>query len=43
MVAIILVMTISYIISGFYDILYKSKLPKGKATLFEGYVHKNKE
>lgn len=43
MVAIILVMTISYIISGFYDILYKSKLPKGKAMLFEGYVHKNKE
>lgn len=43
MVAIILVMTISYIISGFYDILYKRKLPKGKATLFEGYVHKNKE
>lgn len=43
MVAIILVMTISYIISGFYDILYKRKLPKEKATLFEGYVHKNKE
>ncbi|MDU5111017.1 MAG: chloride channel protein [Clostridium sp.] len=43
MVAIILVMTISYIISGFYDILYKRKLPKGKAMLFEGYVHKNKE
>lgn len=43
MVAIILVMTISYIISGFYDILYKRKLPKEKAMLFEGYVHKNKE
>lgn len=43
MVAIILVMTISYIISGFYDILYKRKLPKEKVMLFEGYVHKNKE
>ena len=43
MVAIILVMTISYVISGFYDILYKRKLPKEKVMLFEGYVHKNKE
>ena len=30
MVAIMIVMTISYIISGFYDILVKNKLPKEK-------------
>lgn len=41
MVAIIIVMTISYIISGFYDILVKNKLPKEKEKLFEGSVHKN--
>lgn len=40
--AIIIVMTISYIISGFYDILVKKKLPKEKRKLFEGVVHKNK-
>ena len=33
---------ISYIISGFYDILVKNKLPKEKGKLFEGSVHKNK-
>ena len=42
MVAIIIVMTISYIISGFYDILVKNKLPKEKGKLFEGSVHENK-
>lgn len=41
MVAIIIVMTISYIISGFYDILVENKLPKEKEKLFEGSVHKN--
>lgn len=42
MVAIMIVMTISYIISGFYDILVKNKLPKEKGKLFEGNVHENK-
>ena len=42
MVAIMIVMTISYIISGFYDILVKNKLPKEKGKLFEGSVHENK-
>ena len=42
MVAIMIVMTISYIISGFYDILVKNKIPKEKGKLFEGSVHKNK-
>lgn len=42
MVAIMIVMTISYIISGFYDILVKNKLSKEKEKLFEGSVHKNK-
>lgn len=42
MVAIIIVMTVSYIISGFYDILTKKKLPKEKGKLFKGDVHKNK-
>ncbi|WP_368246524.1 chloride channel protein [Clostridium paraputrificum] len=42
MVAIMIVMTISYIISGFYDILVKNKLPKEKGKLFEGSVHMNK-
>ena len=42
MVAIIIVMAISYIISGFYDILVKNKLPKEKGKLFEGSVHENK-
>lgn len=37
MVAII-VMTISYIITGFYDILIKRKLPNGKGKIFEGKV-----
>lgn len=41
MVAIIIVMTISYIISGFYDILVENKLPKEKEKLFEGSVHRN--
>ena len=38
MVAIMIVMTISYIISGFYDILVKNKLPKEKGKLFAGNV-----
>ena len=42
MLAIIIVMTISYIISGFYDILVKKKIPKEKINLFEGRIHKNK-
>lgn len=42
MVAIMIVMTISYIISGFYDILVKNKLSKEKGKLFEGSVHENK-
>lgn len=42
MVAIIIVMTVSYIISGFYDILTKRKIPEGKGKIFEGKVHKNK-
>lgn len=41
MVAIIIVMTISYIISGFYDILVENKLPKEKEKLFEGSIYKN--
>lgn len=42
MLAIIIVMTISYIISGFYDILVKKKIPTEKRKIFEGLVHKNK-
>lgn len=42
MVAIMIVMTISYIISGFYDILVKNRLSKEKGKLFEGSVHENK-
>lgn len=38
MVAIMIVMTISYIISGFYDILTKDKLPKEKSKIFSGGV-----
>ncbi|MGN0144100.1 MAG: chloride channel protein, partial [Clostridium sp.] len=38
--AIILIMTISYIISGFYDIFTKRKLTKGKSTLFKGLADK---
>lgn len=38
MVAIMTVMTISYIISGFYDILTKNKLPKEKSKIFSGGV-----
>lgn len=41
MVAIMIVMTVSYIISGFYDILIKRKLPKEKGKIFAGNVHKN--
>lgn len=40
MVAIIIVMTVSYIVSGFYDIFTKNKLPKEKKTIFEGEVNK---
>ena len=38
MVAIMIVMTISYIISGFYDILTKNKLPKEKSKIVSGGV-----
>ncbi len=38
MVAIMIVMTISYIISGFYDILTKNKLPPEKSKIFSGGV-----
>ncbi|WP_195429802.1 chloride channel protein [Clostridium sp. D46t1_190503_E9] len=41
MVAIITVMTVSYIISGFYDILTKRKLPKEKEKIFEGNIRKH--
>ncbi|MDO5518340.1 MAG: chloride channel protein [Clostridium sp.] len=34
--SIIVIMTTSYSISGFYDILTKRKLTKGKSTLFKG-------
>lgn len=40
MVAIIIVMTLSYIVSGFYDIFTKSKLPKEKEMMFQGQVNK---
>lgn len=38
MVAIIIVMTISYIISGFYDIFTKNKLSKGKEKIFNAKI-----
>lgn len=38
MVAIIIVMTISYIISGFYDIITKNKLSKGKEKIFNARI-----
>ena len=38
--AIILVMTISYTISGFYDIFTRRKLTGGKSTLFESLAYK---
>ena len=38
--AIILIMTISYSISGFYDIFTKRKLTGGKSTLFKGIADK---
>lgn len=34
--SIIIIMTISYTVSGFYDILTKRKLTQGKSTLFKG-------
>lgn len=40
MVAIMIVMTISYIVSGFYDLVTKNKLPKEKSKIFAGQVHK---
>lgn len=40
LVAIMIVMTISYIISGFYDFLTKKEIPKEKKKIFEGEVHK---
>ena len=36
--AIILVMTITYMISGFYDLFSTSKLAKGKKELFEAQI-----
>lgn len=38
MVAIIIVMTISYIISGFYDVFTKNKLSKGKEKIFTAKI-----
>lgn len=38
MVAIMIVMTVSYIISGFYDLVTKKKLPKEKRKIFAGKV-----
>ena len=38
MVAVMIVMTTSFIISGFYDIFTKNKLSKGKDDIFEGKV-----
>lgn len=38
--SIILIMTISYSVSGFYDILTKRKLTEGKSTLFKGIYNK---
>lgn len=38
--AVMIVMTISYIVSGFYDFLTKNKIPKEKKKIFEGAVHK---
>ena len=40
MVAIMIVMTISYIISGFYDLVTKDKLPREKSKIFSGGIHK---
>ena len=34
--SVILIMTISYSVSGFYDILTKRKLTNGKSALFKG-------
>lgn len=42
MVAIIIVMTISYIISAFYDILVKKKLPQEKANILKADINKDK-
>lgn len=42
MVAIIIVMTISYIISAFYDILIKKKLPQEKANILKADINKDK-
>lgn len=39
--AIIIIMVISYSISGFYDIFTKRKLSKGKSTLFLGMYNKD--
>lgn len=39
--SIIVIMIISYSISGFYDILSKRELTKGKSTLFEGSADKD--
>ncbi|MEG2291603.1 MAG: chloride channel protein [Clostridium sp.] len=38
--AIIIIMTLSYTMSGFYDILTKRKLTSGKSTLFKGIENK---
>lgn len=41
--SIIVIMTISYTISGFYDILTKRKLTEGKSTIFNGGVKDRNE
>ena len=41
-ISMTLVLSLIHILSGFYDILVKNKLPKEKGKLFEGSVHKNK-
>lgn len=39
--SIIIIMILSYTVSGFYDILTKRKLTKGKSTLFKGIEEEN--
>lgn len=41
LVAIMIVMTVSYIISGFYDLMEKNKLPKEKVKIFKADTNKN--
>ena len=42
MVAIIIVMTVSYIISGFYDVLINKKIPKEKDNIFRAHIQGDK-